>query len=58
MHARSVLARVVCTVIGHRYLRVRYPDSPDGYFLRCTRCHHEREQAGGGPSLGGGMLGN
>jgi hypothetical protein len=49
--------RAVCTVLGHRFLRIRYPGSPDGYFLRCTRCGREREEKGGDPSLGGGMLG-
>lgn len=36
--------RPTCLLLGHRYLRVRYPDSPDGYFLRCLRCQHEREE--------------
>ena len=34
---------LLCMVIGHRYDRLRYPDSPDGYFLRCRRCLHERD---------------
>ena len=34
---------LLCMVIGHRYDRLRYPDSPDGYFLRCRRCRHERD---------------
>ena len=46
--------RVICLVIGHRYLRVRYPDSPDGYFLRCLRCGLEREDRGTLPMEGGG----
>lgn len=35
--------RLLCMVIGHRYDRLRYPDSPDGHFLRCRRCGHERD---------------
>jgi hypothetical protein len=36
-------AYLLCLVIGHRYDRLRYPDSPDGYFMRCRRCRHERD---------------
>lgn len=53
-----MVKRAVCVLIGHRYLRVRYPESPDGYFLRCLRCRHERDEAGGGPAFMGGALGH
>ncbi|WP_460459819.1 hypothetical protein [Angustibacter peucedani] len=35
--------RIRCKLLGHHYVRVRYPDSPDGYYLRCLRCHKERD---------------
>jgi len=46
-----MLKRAVCVVINHKYQRVRYPESPDGYFLRCLRCGHERDEPGVGPSM-------
>jgi hypothetical protein len=49
--------RAVCILIGHRYIRIRYPESPDGYFLRCNRCWNEREEPGGGAEFMGGALG-
>jgi hypothetical protein len=44
--------RWICRVVGHRYDHVRYPDSdvPEGYFLRCRRCGHEREEVQSGPA--------
>lgn len=43
--------RWVCLVVGHRYRRVRYPgsDAPDGWYLHCDRCQHERDEP---PGLG------
>jgi hypothetical protein len=49
----ETVKRVICLAIGHRYLRARYPDSPDGYFLRCRRCGREREEPGTLPMEGG-----
>lgn len=45
---------LLCLVIGHRYESLRYPGSPDGYFLRCRRCHHERDDTGTETRLGTG----
>jgi hypothetical protein len=45
---------LLCLVIGHGYDRVRYPDSPDGYFERCRRCGHERDDGGTEVRLGTG----
>lgn len=44
-----------CWLLTHRYVRIRYPgsDSPDGYYLRCTRCNNEREASGGWGYSGG-----
>lgn len=44
----SVWVRVLCAITSHPYVRIRYPDSPDGYFLRCKRCGREREESYGG----------
>lgn len=40
-----MMTRLLCLVIGHRWSRAEYPgaDAPDGYFLRCRRCAHEKE---------------
>jgi hypothetical protein len=46
-----------CLVLGHKYLRVRYPDSPDGYFLRCRRCSHERDEQVAASSRTSGIWG-
>jgi len=48
------VTHILCMVIGHRYDRLRYPDSPDGYFLRCRRCKHERDDPGADERLGTG----
>ncbi len=45
---------LLCLVIGHRYDQLRYPDSPDGYYLRCRRCGHERDDTGTETRLGVG----
>ena len=45
---------LLCLVIGHRYAQRRYPDSPDGYYLHCGRCHHERDDMGTQVRLGAG----
>jgi hypothetical protein len=50
------MKRPLCLLFGHKYLRLRYPGSPDGYFLRCDRCGHERDEPGGGSQVGRGML--
>lgn len=57
------MRRLVCTVIGHRWQRQRYPDAdaPNGYFLRCARCAREKEapeRAVGAWLAGGGGGGN
>jgi len=43
-----MMMRLVCVVIGHRWLHQRYPDAdaPDGFFLRCSRCAREKEAPG------------
>jgi hypothetical protein len=38
------MKRLLCTVLSHRYARVRYPSSPDGFYLRCLRCGHRSEE--------------
>jgi hypothetical protein len=44
---------LTCLVVGHRYDRIHYRESPDGWFLRCRRCRHERdERPGPGLALG------
>jgi hypothetical protein len=40
----ELLQRLVCVVIDHRYTRVKYPGSPDGYYLHCLRCGHDRSE--------------
>ena len=55
--AVAVVRRTICILIGHRYVRIRYPESPDGYFLRCVRCWRERTEPGGGAAFMGGALG-
>jgi hypothetical protein len=45
---------LLCLAIGHRYDRRRYPESPDGYYLWCRRCHHERDDLGTETRLGEG----
>ena len=52
------MKRVLCAVIGHRYHRFRYPGSPDGYYLKCSRCTKERDDYAGGGGVGTGALGN
>ena len=52
------MKRVLCAVLGHRYLRFRYPGSPDGYYLKCARCAKERDEIGGGGGIGTGALGH
>lgn len=46
-----------CWILAHKYVRIRYPESPDGYFLRCVRCHREREESGGSGYAGGMNVG-
>jgi hypothetical protein len=50
-----MIKRGVCILIGHKWNRVRYPDSPDGTFLRCRRCGHINESEAGptGPMVAG-----
>ena len=43
-----MLTRIRCLLTGHKWLRVRYPDSPDGFFLRCKRCGKETDDEGAG----------
>lgn len=45
---------LLCLVIGHGYEPRRYPESPDGYYLWCRRCHHERDDPGTETRLGVG----
>jgi hypothetical protein len=52
------MKRVFCAVIGHRYLRIRYPGSPDGYYLKCSRCEKERDDIAGGGGIATGAFGN
>ncbi len=40
----DVLKRLTCVVVNHRWARLRYPGSPDGYYLHCLRCGHERDE--------------
>ena len=47
-----------CWLVSHKYLRIRYPESPDGHFLRCARCGKEREERGGAGYSGGMNLGS
>ncbi len=47
-------SRLLCLVIGHRYDVRRYPGSPDGTYLWCRRCHHERDDGGTDVRLGVG----
>jgi hypothetical protein len=49
--------QVLCVLMGHKYARFRYPGSPDGYYLKCARCDHERDDLGGGSAIGTGALG-
>jgi hypothetical protein len=46
-----------CWILAHKYVRIRYPDSPDGYFLRCVRCSRERDESGGSGYAGGMNVG-
>ena len=48
---------MICAVLSHSYLRIRYPGSPDGFFLKCARCAKERDDFAGGGGIGTGMLG-
>ena len=41
-----MLSRMRCLVTGHKWLRVKYAGSPDGFFLRCKRCGKETDDAG------------
>lgn len=47
-----------CWVVTHKFVRIRYPGSPDGHFLRCARCGKEREERGGAGYSGGMDLGS
>ena len=55
-HAEA-MKRLVCAVFGHRYVRIRYPGSPDGYYLRCDRCAKERDDIAGGGGIATGAFG-
>jgi len=46
--------QLLCLVIGHSYDQRRYPESPDGSYLHCLRCHHERDDTGSDVRLGEG----
>ena len=52
-----MLMRVVCSLLGHKWARVSYPegDTADAFFLRCRRCGHENDSARAptGPVIGG-----
>lgn len=52
------MRRFLCVVLGHRYVKVPYPDSPTDYFARCRRCGHEKEVPSGlrPPSAPGGSM--
>lgn len=45
-------------LLSHKYVRIRYPGSPDGHYLRCARCGREREETGGTGYSGGMNLGS
>ena len=42
-----MMKRALCMVAGHNWKRVRYPGSPDGYFLKCLRCAKVRDEPPG-----------
>jgi hypothetical protein len=46
-----VLARAICLVINHKWVRRRYPavgseDQPEGTYLLCLRCGKRHESVG------------
>ena len=52
------MKRVLCVVVGHRYVRIRYPGSPDGYYLLCARCAKQRDDFAGGGGIASGAFGS
>lgn len=46
--AWTMSKRWICRIIGHRYVRTRYPGSGDdgGYYLVCKRCGNQRDDRG------------
>ena len=53
-----MLTRLVCLLLGHRWLKTPYADADtgDGYLLRCRRCSKETEAAGSGVDWAGAGL--
>jgi hypothetical protein len=49
----------VCKLVGHKWVMVAYPPSPDGEvvgtFLRCQRCRKENHE--GGTDVARGAIG-
>jgi hypothetical protein len=50
--------RWICRLVGHNYRRYPYPGSgaAGGHYLKCHRCHRERDDSMNRPGPGAGAI--